>query len=114
LLPGEVAAPNTLTGKTTATPTPVSLGAGGNEDVTVNAVDDDWNIVNSSDTISLSSSDELAFLPLNMAMSGGTVTFSGLNAIGFSTEGSQTITAMDAAPGSTIPTATSAPVTVGP
>jgi hypothetical protein len=114
LLPGEVAAPNTLTGKTTATPTPVSLSAGGNEDVTVNAVDDNWNIVSSSDTINLTCSDELAILPLATAMSGGTVTFSGVDAIGFSTEGSQTIMATDAAPGSTIPKATSAPVTVGP
>jgi hypothetical protein len=112
LLPGETAAPNTLTGKT-GTPTPVSLGAGGNEDVTVNAVDDNWNIVNSSDTITLTSSDGLAILPLDMTLVGGTVTFSGLNAVAFSTIGSQTITAADTT-NLGIPAAHSASVTVGP
>jgi hypothetical protein len=112
LLPGETAAPNTPTGKT-GTPTPVSLGAGGNEDVTVNAVDSNWNIVNASDTITLTSSDGMAILPLDMGLVGGTVTFSGLNAVAFSTVGSQTITATDTTnPGITANTSSS--VTVGP
>ena len=113
LLPGEVNAPNTPTGKT-GTPTPVSLGAGGNEDVTVNAVDDNFNIVNSSDTITfVSSTDPLAFFPNDAGMVGGTVTFSGVNPLGFSTEGSQTVTVADSTNPS-IPQATSSPVTVGP
>jgi len=115
LLPGETNAPGTLTGKT-GTPTPVSLGAPyyGDESVTVNAVDSNWNIVNGvSDTISLTSSDGSAILPLPAAMVNGTVTFSGLNAVSFSTAGSQTITATDTTNPS-IPAVTSAPVTVGP
>jgi hypothetical protein len=115
LLPGETAAPNTPTGKT-GTPTPVSWGDPdyGSENVTVNAVDSNWNIVNNvSDTISLTCSDDYAFLPLDAAMVNGTVTFSGNNAVWFSTEGSQTITATDMTSGS-IPAATSSPVMVDP
>ena len=72
LLPGEVGAPNTLTGKT-GTPTPVSMGAPayGNEDVTVNAVDDNWNIVSVNDGITLTSTDGLAILPGDSALSNG-------------------------------------------
>jgi hypothetical protein len=113
LLPGETAAPNTLTGKT-GTPTPVSLGAGGNENVTVNACDDNWNIISGvTDIIDLTSTDGSAILPLDQGMVNGTITFSGLNAVAFSTEGSQTITATDESNGSITPD-TSSPVTVGP
>jgi hypothetical protein len=112
LLPGETAAPNTPTGKT-GTPDEVFLGLGGNENVTVNAVDDNWNIVNSSDAIHLTCSDPMSILPNNAAMSGGTVSFTDLNAVAFGTTGLQTITAADASPGSTIPPATSSHVLVG-
>jgi hypothetical protein len=113
LLPGEQNAPNTPTGKT-GTPDEVYLSQGGNEDVTVNAVDDNYNIVNSSDTIQLTcSTDPLSFMPNNAAMSGGTATFTDLNAVAFGTTGLQTITAADVTPGSTIPTANSSQVLVG-
>ncbi len=113
LLPGEQNAPNTPTGKT-GTPDEVYLSQGGNEDVTVNAVDNNYNIVNSSDTIQLTcSTDPLSFMPNNAAMSGGTATFTDLNAVAFGTTGLQTITAADVTPGSTIPTANSSQVLVG-
>src|SRR5262249_45518777 len=55
LVPGESAAPGTATGKT-GTPTPRAVGTPFN--VTVNAVDANWNLVNSvNDTVGITSSD---------------------------------------------------------
>src|SRR5439155_27413 len=55
LVPGETAAPGTASGKTG---TPSSQAAGTPFNVTVNAVDANWNVVNTiSDTIGLTSSD---------------------------------------------------------
>ena len=45
--------------------------------VTVNAVDANWNLVNTaSDTVGITSSDANAALPANAALSGGTQSFS--------------------------------------
>src|SRR6185369_14390396 len=57
LVPGEVAAPGTTTGKTGS---PSAQLAGGAFNVTVNAVDANWNLVTAGDTIAITSSDSNA------------------------------------------------------
>jgi len=88
LMPGETAAPNTTTGKTGA-PTPQTVGAQFN--VTVNAVDELWNVVPSSDTVHITSTDSTAMVPADAALSGGTMVFP----VTFSTAGTFTVTATD-------------------
>jgi hypothetical protein len=89
LLPGETAAPGTATGKT-GTPDPQTAGA--NVAVTVNAVDDKWNLVKYvTDNVTITSSDSNASLPADAALVGGTQTFTVI----FGTQGSQTVTATD-------------------
>ncbi|MFN0292772.1 T9SS type A sorting domain-containing protein [Pedobacter helvus] len=78
LLPGEVAAPGTPTGKTGA---PIAQAAGTPFDVTVNAVDANWNLVSSvtdvvAITNSLASDAATSLLPANAALVAGTGTFS--------------------------------------
>jgi hypothetical protein len=65
LLPGETAAPGTPSGKT-GSPTPV--GAASNFNVIVNMCDASWNVVNSIDTVQLTSTPatyDAGFLVLN-------------------------------------------------
>ncbi len=88
LMPGETNAPGTTTGKT-GTPTAQTVGAP--VQVTVNAVDNSWHIVNSSDTIHLTSSDSGAALPSDGALASGTGNFN----VTFSAAGSFTVTASD-------------------
>jgi len=105
LLPGEIAAPGTPTGKTG---TPVPQAAGTAFDVIVNAVDDDWNLATiTTDMISLTTTDPTATLPANRTLSGGTTTFS----VTFNDIGSFTVTATDVTDNTKAPV-TSAPVTV--
>lgn len=74
LMPGETNAPNTLTGKV-GTPIAQSASAPDPTTVTINMCDAQWNIVNSSDTVHLISSDSLATLPsTDAALINGTVT----------------------------------------
>ncbi len=88
LMPGETAAPGSSAGKT-GTPTAQSVGTAFN--VTVNAVDANWNLATSTHTIKITSTDAGATLPANAALVGGTKTFS----VTFKTAGSQTVTATD-------------------
>ncbi len=89
LLPGETAAPGTPTGKT-GTPTPQTAGVPFN--VTVNAVDDSWNIIPYvRDTVALTTSDDTAILPGNAALANGAATFS----VMFGVSGTYTVTATD-------------------
>ncbi|HVV00434.1 MAG TPA: hypothetical protein VHH88_03670 [Verrucomicrobiae bacterium] len=89
LLPGETNAPDTETGKT-GTPTPVSPGSLVN--VTVNAVDANFHIVNvSGDVVSLTTDDGSAITPNDTALANGTM--SGI--IQFNSTGSWTVTATD-------------------
>jgi hypothetical protein len=89
LMPGETAAPGTPTGKT-GTPTPQAVGIA--FDVTVNAVDNNWHLVNYvTDNVTITSTDTGASLPPDAALVGGTKTFSVI----FGTAGSQTVTATD-------------------
>lgn len=94
LVPGETAAPGTTTGKTGAPTTQNILGA---FNVTVNAVDANWNKVTSAptDAIALSSSDG-AFTSPGGTLASGAATISAT----FGTTGGQTITATDSTDGS--------------
>src|SRR2546427_236510 len=89
LVPGETAAPGATSGKT---------GTASNEQggtaftVTVNAVDANWNLINTgTDTVGITSSDGSATLPANAALAGGTKTFS----VTLNTAGPMTVTATD-------------------
>ncbi len=88
LVPGEIAAPGSATGKTG---TPNTQVAGTAFNVTANAVDANWNIVSSTHTVGITSSDSNAILPANAALSAGTKTFS----VTLKTVGSPTMTATD-------------------
>lgn len=105
LLPGETAAPGTVSGKTG---TPDAQTVGVPFSVTINAVDANWNLaVTGGDLIHITSSDTGATLPADAALVGGTVTVS----VTLNTTGSATVTATDADDG-TKTANTSAPVTV--
>src|SRR5207245_2190264 len=73
------------------TGTPASQTSGTAFSITVNAVDANWNVVNTNDTVAITSSDSNATLPANAALSSGSKTFS----ISLKTAGSATITASD-------------------
>src|SRR5207245_144007 len=94
LAPGETAAPGTASGKTG---TPTAQSAGGTFNVTVNAVDANWNIVSSvSDLVGLTSTDPNASLPSNTTLTAGTQTLS----VTLKSAGSATLTASDIGDGS--------------
>src|SRR5439155_1790055 len=89
LVPGETAAPGTASGKT-GTPTASTAATAFN--ITVNAVDNFWNVVNAiTDTVDITSSDANATLPADAALVSGTGTLS----VTFKTAASQTLTASD-------------------
>ena len=102
LMPGETAAPGTATGKTG---TPSAQTAGSSFNVTVNAVDANWNLVTSTDTVGITSTDANATLPANAALVAGTKTFS----VTAKTAGSATFTATDISNGAM--TANTSPAT---
>jgi aspartokinase-like uncharacterized kinase len=107
LVPGETAAPGSATGKTG---TPTAQAAGTAFNATVRSVDADWNLVSSSHTVGISSSDSGASLPGNGSLSAGTRTVS----VTLNTAGTQTLTASDITDGSkTASTSPSIAVTVG-
>ena len=92
LVPGETAAPGTASGKT-GTPSTQTPGTAFN--VTVNAVDEFWNLVaTATDTITLTSSDGAAVLPAAAALVSGTRVFS----VTLNTPPSQTVTANASTP----------------
>src|SRR5207244_8351511 len=73
LAPGETAAPGTSSGKTGAA---TAQTAGTAFNVTVNAVDANWNAISTNDTAHLTSSDNNASLPVDAALVGGAQTLS--------------------------------------
>src|SRR5262249_9946121 len=94
LVPGETAAPGSSTGKSGA---PDAQSAFTAFNVTVNAVDANWNLVNTAaDNIAITSSDSTATLPANASLFGGTQQFP----VAFNTNGTFTITATDVRDGS--------------
>ena len=68
LVPGESPAPGTTSGKT-GTPDPEAAGSG--YSVVVNAVDANWNVVSTNDTVAITCTDTNATLPANAALGGG-------------------------------------------
>jgi hypothetical protein len=90
LMPGEVAAPGTASGKT-GTPDAQSIGTAFN--VTVNAVDANWNpaTYNADDIIHITSSDGTATLPADSPLVSGTAMVS----VTFNTNGTFTVTTSD-------------------
>jgi hypothetical protein len=112
VLPGQTNAPNTATGLV-GTPTPNSLGAtGGQEIVTVLAVDAKFNPVPGvTDSIAITTTDPNAPTAPAASLVNGTEQFTDFY---FADQGSWTVTATDEASGTTIPPATSSQVTVGP
>lgn len=93
LVPGETADPGTATGKTG---TPAAQAVGAPFTVTVNAVDADWNVVSSTNTVRITSSDGAASLPPDAALVAGTKDF----VVTFNTAGSRTVTASNLSDGS--------------
>jgi hypothetical protein len=107
LLPNEVAAPGTATGKT-GTPSAQSSGTAFN--VTVNAVDANWNKVSVTDNISITSTDANGTMPGASNLSGGTKTF----AVTLRTLSTATITATDNADVSKTSISPSVTTNIGP
>ena len=105
LLPGEIAAPGTGTGKFGA-PNAQTVGAA--FDITVRACDDNWATVTSvTDQVEITSTDGSATLPSATTLSAGVTTLS----VTMNAAGSFTISAADRTD-LTIPQATSAPFSV--
>src|SRR5205085_10712977 len=75
--------------------------------VTVNAVDFNWNVVSTNDTVAIGSSDVNAVLPSNTALAVGTTTVS----VTLKTAGSATVTASDSSHGA-VRSSTSPAITV--
>jgi hypothetical protein len=94
LVPGETAVAGTSTGKSGTAGTRTTGTA---FNVTVNAVDANWNLVSTApaNTIGILSSDVAATLPANAALSSGTRTFS----LTFNTGGTATVTATNISDG---------------
>jgi len=106
LLPGETNAPNTLTGKVG---TPTSATAADAVNVTINMVDSTFHIVNSNDSLQLSSTDSgvnFGFSTATPSLSGGTVTVQA-----YFDSGSWTVSAADTTT-LTITSGTSSSITI--
>src|SRR5206468_769259 len=109
LAPGETAAPGTPSTGTGKTGSPNAQPAGGPAfTVTVNSVDAAWNVVSSTDTVGITSTD-LGAMPGNAALVSGTKTFS----VTLRTAGSQTLTASDITTPARSPNSSVIPVTAG-
>jgi hypothetical protein len=93
LMPGETSAPMTPTGKAG---TPIAQKVGVPFNVVINACDDYWQKVDSSDVAYLTSNDPAASLPPSDFMVNGTITFS----VTLGTAGSATISVSDLTDGS--------------
>src|SRR5262249_1217746 len=104
---GTSAAPGPASGKTG---TASGQTVGGSFPVTINAVDSQWNLVNTvSDTVGLSSSDATATLPPATALAAGTTNLT----FAFNASGNFTMTAANLSDGSKTPN-TSPVIAVSP
>src|SRR5262249_30761745 len=107
LAPGESAVPGSGSGRT-GTPSGEVSGTAFN--VTVNAVDANWNVISTNDTVAITSSDANASLPANAALVAGSKSFS----VTLKTGGSATVTASDVThPAITASTSAAISVTAG-
>src|SRR5947207_1849464 len=118
LLPGEVAAPGTATGKTAAAPTAQTAGTAIASGIVVNAVDANWNLVSTATTnVTITSSDaNAAIADDNSATAGNMTLVAGagtLSSFTFKTAGTRTVTATDAAAALTASTSANVTVTAG-
>jgi Bacterial Ig-like domain (group 1)/Bacterial Ig domain len=104
VLPGQTATPGTAASGSGLSGTASTALTGQPFNVAVNAVDDNWNVAASTDTVTLTSSDGAAsFAP---SASAGLVAGTSTVAVTLNTAGSQTLTATDSTDG-TKPAATS-------
>ncbi len=114
LLPWETPAPNTPTGKTGTQPAgSVSLSGNSTVDVTIRAVDANWNLIPSSDSVGIASNDPNSNVPTAIPLVGGVATFSGINVLGFGSTGTFTISVTNLNK-AYLPVGTSSPVIVVP
>jgi glucose/arabinose dehydrogenase len=104
LVPGETAAPGTATGKTGS---PNTQFVAASFAATVNAVDTNWNLISTNDTIHLVTSDPSDTEPADAALVAGTKNFTVTPA----TSGALTVTASDVSNGA-ITSGTNASITV--
>src|SRR5207245_1527092 len=75
LLPGEIAAPGTATGKTVAAPTAQTAGTAIASGIVVNAVDANWNLVSTATTnVTITSSDANATIADDNGATAGNMT----------------------------------------
>jgi hypothetical protein len=88
LVPGESAAPGTVSGKTGT-----AMGQVANIPflMTLNAVDSNWNVASTADVVHLVSTDGAAVLPANTSLVGGTLA----TMVTLNTPGSQSVTVSD-------------------
>src|SRR5207247_2811145 len=115
LLPREVAAPGTATGKTAATPTAQTAGTAIASGIVINAVDANWNVVSSATPdVTITGSDSNAAIADDNGVTAGNLTLvagtGALSSFTFKTAGTRTVTATDAA--AALTASTSANVTV--
>src|SRR5207249_304477 len=115
LLPGEVAAPGTATGKTAATPTAQTAGTAIGSGVVINAVDANWNVVSTATpNVTITSSDANAAIADDNGVTAGNLTLvagtPSLSSFTFRAAATRTVTATDA--GGVLAASTSANVTV--
>jgi hypothetical protein len=89
LLPGETAAPGTLTGKTG---TPSEFNVGQEYTVRVNAVDENWNVVESSHQISIQTNESVPLELASATLNNGTLTLSNII---FKTAGTYSLNVID-------------------
>ena len=88
LMPGEAAAPGTPSGRSG---TPAGQTAGQVFTVEIRAVDANWNVIATNDTVAFTSSDPNATVPANVQLSAGGASFS----VTLRTAGPRTLTATD-------------------
>ncbi len=89
----ETPAPNTLTGKTGTQPAgSVSLANSPSVNITVRAVDSHFNLIPTTDTVTIGCSDGTAGLPgASVTLVGGVGVFNGLNVLTFGSTGTFTV-----------------------
>src|SRR5439155_507415 len=118
LLPGEVAAPGTATGKTAAVPTAQTAGTAIASGIVINAVDANWNVVSSATPdVTITGSDSNAAIADDNGVTSGNLTLvagtGALSSFTFKTAGTRTVTATDAAAALTASTSTNVTVNAG-
>src|SRR5207247_2260604 len=118
LLPGEVAAPGTATGKTGAVPTAQTAGTAIASGIEINAVDANWDVVSSATPdVTITGSDSNAAIADDNGVTAGNLTLVAgtgtLSSFTFKTAGTRTLPATDAAAALTASHRANGPATPG-